>query len=128
MNTNQTLPEISLRQKQIVKEYLLQLEKHIDDLRNEKAENTFEIKDFADLLHIHPTHLSNTINEVLNQSPCDLYERRLIALSKELLNNASLPIAEVARQLFFDPSNFTKFFKRFEGITPKQFRQLHVKI
>src|SRR6187551_623190 len=102
MIVNQTLPETSLRQKQIVKEYLLQLEKHIDDLRNGNAENTFEIKDFADLLHIHPTHLSNTINEVLSQSPCDLYERKLIALSKELLNNVSLPIAEVARQLFFD--------------------------
>lgn len=128
MIANTTLPETSLRQKQIVKEYLLQLDNHMDDLRSGKAENTFEIKDFADLLHIHPTHLSNTINEVLNQSPCDLYERRLIALAKELLNNASLPIAEVARQLFFDPSNFTKFFKRFEGTTPKQFRQLHVKI
>jgi AraC-like DNA-binding protein len=29
--------------------------------------------------------------------------------------------------LTFDPSNFTKFFKNYEGITPKQFRELQLK-
>ncbi len=100
----------------------------MDDLRNGTAENTFEIKDFADLLHIHPTHLSNTINEGLNQSPCDLYENKLVALAKELLHNPKLPIAEVARQLFFDPSNFTKYFKRYAGTTPKEYRNSLSKI
>ncbi len=124
----QIQPETSLRKKEIVKNYLFQLDKHMDDLRTGKADHTFEIKDFADLLHIHPTHLSNTLNEVLDQSPCDVYERRLVALSKELMQNTSRTIADVAHQLFYDPSNFTKFFKRFEGITPKQYRQNNVKI
>jgi AraC family transcriptional regulator, regulatory protein of adaptative response / methylphosphotriester-DNA alkyltransferase methyltransferase len=119
----QTLPAISLRQKEIVKDYLTQLDQHIADLKNGKAEGTFEIKDFADLLHIHPTHLSNTIAQVVGLSPCDLYEKRLVALSKELLLTTNQPIANIARQLFYDPSNFTKFFKHFEGITPKQFRE-----
>ncbi len=106
-----------------MKEYLHQLDVHINDLKNGDAEKTFEIKDFADLLHIHPTHLSNTINEVMERSPCDVYERRLVALAKEMLQSTSNSIADIARHLFYDPSNFTKFFKRFEGITPKQFRQ-----
>jgi hypothetical protein len=38
----QTLPTISLRQKEIVKDYLRQLDKHIDDLKNGFAESTFE--------------------------------------------------------------------------------------
>jgi AraC family transcriptional regulator, regulatory protein of adaptative response / methylphosphotriester-DNA alkyltransferase methyltransferase len=124
----QTLPEVSARQKEIVKNYLTQLDKHINDLRTGIAENSFEIKDFADLLHIHPTHLSNTINQVLGQSPCDLYEQKLVALSKDLLINSNQPVGDIARQLFYDPSNFTKFFKHFEGITPKQFRQRNSKI
>lgn len=118
----QILPEISIRQNQIVKDYLFQLDVHINDLRIGKAEKTFEIKDLAELLHIHPTHLSNTISHALGQSPCDLYEQRLVALSKELLLNTTLPIKAIALQLFYDPSNFTKFFKHFEGTTPKQFR------
>ncbi len=121
--STQTLPAISLRQKEIVKDYLAQLDKHIADLKNGIAESTFEIKDLADLLHIHPTHLSNTISQVLGQSPCDLYEQRLMKISKELLLETNRSIAEIARQLSYDPSNFTKFFKHFEGITPKQFRE-----
>lgn len=124
----ETIPKTSARQKEIVKDYLFQLDKHINDLRNGKAENTFEIKDFAGLLHIHPTHLSNTINEVLQQSPCDLYENKLVNLAKELLKDTNLPIAEIARQLFFDPSNFTKYFKRYAGTTPKQYRNEQSKI
>jgi AraC-like DNA-binding protein len=119
----QSEPSPSLRQKEIVRDYLQRLDQHIVDLKNGLAESTFQIKDFADLLHIHPTHLSNTIAQVLGQSPCDLYEQRLIKISKELLLTTSRPIAEIARQLYYDPSNFTKFFKHFEGITPKRFRE-----
>jgi AraC family transcriptional regulator, regulatory protein of adaptative response / methylphosphotriester-DNA alkyltransferase methyltransferase len=126
--STQTLPIVSPRQKEIVKGYLLQLDKHIDELRSGVAEKTFEIKDLADLLHIHPTHLSNTISQVLGQSPCGIYEQKLVAISKELLLASNRPIAEIARQLNYDPSNFTKFFKHFEGLTPKQFRQSQIKI
>lgn len=122
MNT-ETTTTASLRQQAIVRDYLFQLDKHIADLKNGSAEKTFEIKELADLLHIHPTHLSNTLSQVLGQSPCDLYEQRLIKVAKELLQETNLPIGNIARQLFYDPSNFTKFFKHFEGVTPKQFRE-----
>lgn len=119
----QTLAPVSIRQKEIVKKYLAELDKHINDLKNGLADGTYEIRDFADLLHIHPTHLSNTIAEVLGKSPCDLYEEKLMTISKELLLTSNQSIAQIARQLSYDPSNFTKFFKHFEGITPKQFRE-----
>ncbi|HBC43230.1 MAG TPA: AraC family transcriptional regulator, partial [Pseudanabaena sp.] len=65
---------ISVRQKEIVANYLQQLDLHLTDLKEGKAEKTFEIKDLADLLFISPKHLSNTIQEVLGKSPCDIYE------------------------------------------------------
>ncbi len=74
------------------------------------AVKNFEINEFADLLHIHPTHLSNTLSLVLGQSPCDLYEQRLVKVAKELLRETNLPIGDIARQLFYDPSNFTMFY------------------
>ncbi|MNL57280.1 DNA-binding transcriptional regulator AraC [compost metagenome] len=43
-------------------------------------------------------------------------------ISKSLLQIDKMPISEVARTLTYDPSNFTKFFKRFSGKTPKQYR------
>jgi len=123
----ETTVESTSRQKEIVRDYLVQLDNHIADLKKGSAVKTFEIREFADLLHIHPTHLSNTLSQVLGLSPCDLYEQRLIKVAKELLQETNLPIGDIARQLFYDPSNFTKFFKHFEGITPKQFRQLHAR-
>ena len=121
-------PSVSLRQREIVRNYLAELDKHMADLKSGNAESTFEIKDLAELLHIHPTHLSNTISQVLGQSPCDLYEQRLVSLAKDLLLTTTKPISEIARQMDYDPSNFTKFFKHFEGITPRQFRQINSNI
>jgi AraC-like DNA-binding protein len=112
----------SLRQKQIVDAYQKILNAHINELRQGTAERTLEIADFADQLNIHPTHLSNTLNLVLAQSPCDLYENSLLALAKELLADKTKSIKEIAMQLCYDPSNFTKFFKAYEGQTPKQYR------
>lgn len=111
------------RPKEITKQFLHELEKHMIDLKTGKAEKTFEVQDIAALLHIHPTHLSNTIKEELKKSPCDIYEEQLMDIAKELIQTTDLSIAAIARQLTFDPSNFLKFFKHFEGITPKQFRE-----
>ena len=121
MVTNSTII-ISSRQKEIVKEYIAELDKHINNLREGKAERALEIREFANILHIHPVHLSNTIKEVTGKSSCDLFEERLVNLSRELLLTTSLSVAQIARQLTYDPSNFTKFFKHFTGTTPKKFR------
>jgi AraC-like DNA-binding protein len=115
--------EPSDRQQEIVSLYQQELEKHLEELKQGKLERTFEIKDLADLLHIHPVHLSNTIHEVLGKSPCDIYENRLIEIAQELLISSDQPIGQIAHTLTFDPSNFTKFFKSYTGITPKKFRE-----
>ena len=113
------------RPKEIVEKYLTELDKHIAELKQGKAVTTFEIKDLAELLFIHPTHLSNTIQQELGQSPCDIYEQKLMNVAKELILESNDPISKIAQTLTFDPSNFTKFFKRFENMTPKQFRILN---
>ncbi len=110
------------RQKEIFAAFQKELDKHLADLKAGRAEKTFEINDIAAILHIHPTHLSNTIKEVASKSPCDFYEEKLITISKELILETTQSISTIARHLTFDPSNFTKFFKHFTGITPKQFR------
>jgi AraC family transcriptional regulator of adaptative response / methylphosphotriester-DNA alkyltransferase methyltransferase len=65
----ETTVESTSRQKEIVRDYLVQLDNHIADLKKGSAVKTFEIREFADLLHIHPTHLSNTLSEVPGYRP-----------------------------------------------------------
>jgi AraC-like DNA-binding protein len=117
-----TVVTTSPRQKEIYDEYLRQLDAHMQELKEGKVERVLEIRELAALLHVHPVHLSNTIKEVSGKSTCSFYEERLLDLAKELLLT-NKTIAEVAAQLTYDPSNFTKFFKHYTGITPKQFRQ-----
>ncbi len=116
---------VSVRKREIVKAYIAELDKHIQQLKDGKVDRAHEIRDFAELLHIHPVHLSNTIKEVTGQSSCSFYEERLLNISKELLLTTDLSIAQIARQLTYDPSNFTKFFKHYAGTTPKKFRDRH---
>ena len=118
----------SVRQKEIVRQYLRVLDEHIDQLKSGNAVRALEIRDFASLLHVHPVHLSNTIKEVTGQSSCSFYEARLLEISKELLLNTKMSIGEIAIRLTYDPSNFTKFFKNYTGTTPKKFRDTNGKI
>lgn len=99
------------------------LDLHMAEFRAGTADRAWGIRDFAERLFVHPTHLSNTLQEVTGCSPCDIYEEKLMEVARELLLTSNESAAEVARQLTMDPSNFGKFFKRFEGITPKQYRE-----
>ena len=118
-------PIISARKKEIVQQYLQQLDGHIQELKEGNAERALEIRDFARMLHVHPVHLSNTIKEVTGQSTCSLYEERLVQIAKELLLTTNMPVAAIAARFTYDPSNFTKFFKHYTGTTPKKFRDSH---
>lgn len=115
----------SPRQKQIVKQYRHLLDVHLQDLRNGKALRMDTISNFAAAMHIHPRHLSNTIHEVTGTSACDIYEYKILALAQDMLANTDDAIADIAIRLDYDPSNFTKFFKKYGGVTPKQYRNAH---
>jgi AraC family transcriptional regulator, regulatory protein of adaptative response / methylphosphotriester-DNA alkyltransferase methyltransferase len=115
--------KILSRQHEITIDFLDAVDKHIQDILEEKAQKMHEIRHFADLLNIHPTHLSNTIKLTTGKSPCDFFEEKNMDIAKDMLADSSKSITQIAELLTFDPSNFTKFFKRFEGITPKQFRE-----
>ena len=115
--------KILARQHEITSDFLKALDQHLQDIVQDKVIDMMEIRDFADLLHIHTTHLTNTVKLTTGKPPCDFFEEKLIALAKDMLQNNNMSIAAVATKLTFDPSNFTKFFKRFEGVTPKQYRE-----
>jgi AraC family transcriptional regulator of adaptative response / methylphosphotriester-DNA alkyltransferase methyltransferase len=46
------------------------IDQHLDDLLYGRVTELREIEDFAGQLHIHPTHLSNTIKALPSTSPC----------------------------------------------------------
>ncbi len=114
---------IHKRPQQIVDQYSELIDHHLEELVAGTADNMFEIEDFARLLFIHPTHLSNTVKEVAGTSPCGIYQLKILDAAKKLLSNPAISVRDAALQLTFEPSQFTKWFKRFAGLTPKQFKK-----
>lgn len=115
--------KILARQHEITADFTRLVHAHVDDLVAGRATEALEIRDFASQLCLHPTHLSNTVKLVTGEAACAIYERKLVAEAKALLLDPRRTIADVAAQLTYDPSNFTKFFKHFVGLTPRQFRE-----
>lgn len=115
--------KILTRKDEITAKFFELLERHIEEIIAGKVEKMYKIKDFAALLFIHPTHFSNTIKLTTGHSPCHFAEERTMDEARKLLSETPMSITEISYKLTFnEPTNFTKFFKSFEGLTPKQYR------
>ena len=123
MATTPIPKKILARQHEITADFRRLVDEHLADVVAGRATEMLEIRDFADQLHIHPTHLSNTLKLTTGHSPCYYFEARIMDAARQQLRDPSRSVADIAAGLTFDASNFTKFFKRFEGCTPKQYRE-----
>ncbi len=111
------------RKEEIFQQYMHTLDCHLQDVLNGKADDMYELRDIAKEMHIHPTHLSNVIKAHTGKHPCHFYELKILKIAKDLLQDGNYTIADVAHILTYDPSNFTKWFKAFTGMTPSQYRK-----
>ncbi|WP_276131839.1 AraC family transcriptional regulator [Polluticoccus soli] len=81
-------------------------------------------KDYAALLYITPNHLNALSKDLLGRSAGEVIRDRILLEAKRLLINVDISIADIAAKLSFtDSSHFTKFFKKYTGITPEGFRK-----
>lgn len=112
-----------VRPEEITADFLRALDKHLQDIVSGKIDRYFEIQDFAEILHIHPTHLSNTIKLTTGKAPCDFCHEKTLNIAKNLIENSDLKISEIAQKLTYEPTNFTKYFKKHIGQTPSEFRK-----
>ena len=114
---------ISPRKIEIARQFLFELDKHLTELKTGQVEKSIELNEIAERLFIVPNHMSDTVREVLGKSPCEIYENKLVEIAKDMLENSNKPVNEIARTLDYDPSNFTKFFKNYTGLTPSKYRK-----
>ena len=116
--------KILTRKDEITANFFKLLEEHMADILAGRVDNMYHIKDFAALLFIHPTHFSNTIKLTTGHSPCHFAEERTMEEARKMLLGTTMSIAEISYKLTFsEPTNFTKFFKSFEGVTPRIYRE-----
>ena len=85
---------------------------------------------YADALCITPNYLNRLVRNHTGHSAMDWIEISRLNLAKLLLKQNDMQISEIAAAVGIDDqSYFTRFFKKNEGYTPTQFRDmLHVSL
>ncbi|MCT3761644.1 helix-turn-helix domain-containing protein [Elizabethkingia anophelis] len=111
------------RSKEILTSYFAFLDQHIDNVVQGRVPEFMELNQIARELAVSHQHLSDTIQQETGHHPCHFYDEKIIDQAKKLLKETEVPIAQVAMQLTYDPSNFSKFFKKWTGQTPGNFRK-----
>lgn len=111
------------RSEKITTDYLAFLDQHIEDVVEGNVSDFLELNQIAKALHVSHSHLSDTLQKETGHHPCYFYDLKIVGKAKLLLTESDVSIAEIAKKLTYDPSNFGKFFKKFTGKTAGEFRK-----
>lgn len=82
------------------------------------------VNEFAELVNTTPQNLNSLCRKQSGKSAGELIAHQLLLEAKRYILHTDNTINEIAEILAFtDTSNFVKFFKRYEQVTPLQFRR-----
>ncbi|MBN1953045.1 MAG: helix-turn-helix domain-containing protein [Bacteroidales bacterium] len=104
----------------LVKKFLLLIE--------ENYQKNLRVNDYASMLAVTPNHLTQMVRQTTGKTSLTLLQEKYIVEIKRLLLHTNLTVSEIAGAMNFDDqSYFTKFFKKYTGIAPKEFRSKSMK-
>ena len=105
----------SSRKEEICKELVQAVTKHYTTERRAQF--------YADKLGVSLQHLSTTVKKVTNKNVLDIIAYIVIMDAKAKLKSTNMTIQEVSYALNFPSASFFgKYFKRYVGMTPLEFR------
>ncbi len=107
---------------EVTQQYLDFIDNHLEALVNGDTTDMLELKDIARELHISHQHLIALVQQAKGHHPCYFYDQKIIEKATSMMA-APISTAQIAYKLTYDPSNFSKFFKKMTGKTPGQWRR-----
>jgi AraC family transcriptional regulator, transcriptional activator of pobA len=94
------------------------------DLLHTQLDFQRKLQYYTSLLGTTPQNLNAACRKTAAQSAAEILDNFVINEAKRLLLYSSNNVNEIAFQLHFnDPSYFVKFFKKYEHITPDEYRK-----
>lgn len=82
-----------------------------------------KLSDVADKVYVSQWHLSKLLNRHLGQNFSEILNNVRIAKAKELLNDPSLRIGDIAEEVgFLDIAHFSRVFKKQSGKSANEYR------
>ncbi|SIM79628.1 helix-turn-helix transcriptional regulator [Micromonospora cremea] len=79
------------------------------------------LREAAELLHAHPTHLVRTFTHVHGLPPHSYLTGRRVELARRLLLEGRRPAEVAAAAGFFDQAHLTRHFRRHLGVSPARY-------
>lgn len=81
------------------------------------------VKDVADYVHLSPEYFTKLFKKEVGQNIKTYILQVKVDVAKDLLGNQNIPISIVALDLGYSNfSHFTQMFKKFENVTPTEYR------
>ncbi|WP_418983920.1 helix-turn-helix domain-containing protein [Alistipes sp.] len=82
------------------------------------------VKYFADKICLSPNYFGDLVKKQTGKSAKEYIQLKMLDAAKEHLHDPLKSISEVAYALGFQyPQHFVRFFKRYAGVTPSQYRK-----
>lgn len=103
----------------IIREFNFLVEQHF--------KTKHSVSEYAELLNKSPKTLSNLFSKISSKTPLQYIQERKMLEAKRLLHHSKLQIQEVAYEIGYDDiQTFSRFFKKKEGISPSEFKELAI--
>lgn len=98
----------------------------IIDWININYNSNLSLKNIAETFNYNPDYLSQAFKKFTGLSLLKFINKTKINASKQLLLNSSFSISEISSQVGFnDSKHFMKLFKKFEDVTPTQYKNAY---
>jgi len=101
----------------IIREFNFLVELHF------KTKHT--VSEYADLLFKSPKTISNLFRKIGTKTPLQFIQERILLEARRLLRYTRKPISDIAYELgYIDLQTFSRFFKKQEGHSPTEYREM----
>ncbi len=82
------------------------------------------LEDLAGVANMNPKYFCRFFRSITHQTPMDYVNRYRIEKAARMLYGTELPVTDICMECGFnDSSNFIKVFRKYKGMTPKQYRK-----
>lgn len=99
------------------------LYKTVERYISENLEEEIDLEKVAAQFNLSSFYFSRTFKDIVGYNFSDYVNIIRIKKSKELLKNDSISIKEICYKVgYSDPNYFSKVFKKYEGITPSEYK------
>lgn len=90
----------------------------------ENCRTRHDVKFYADKLCITPYYLSQITSRIFQVSPKELIDRQLMMEIKALLTTTNFTVTKIADRYCFESASYLgRYFRRYSGMTPLEYRK-----